>query len=135
MHKACVKAAAPSRHLPLRLVFLAGLLVMMTATAALAHHGWRWTTGEMIELTGTIEAVRLGNPHGEVEVSTGEETWLVEVGQPWRNERAGLTDDMFAVGNEMTFVGEPAADMEERRLKAVRVIFEGRNFDLYPGRL
>ncbi len=31
-------------------------------SAGLAHHGWSWTTGENMELTGIIKEVRLGNP-------------------------------------------------------------------------
>ena len=38
---------------------------------ALAHHGWAWTTGENMELTGVIKEVRLGNPHGILEVEVG----------------------------------------------------------------
>ena len=102
--------------------------------AARAHHGWRWTTGELIELTGVIREARLGNPHGVLSVQAGDETWTVEVGQPWRNERAGLTDAMLAPGTEAVFLGEPAADVSERRLKAVRVTIAGKAHDLYPDR-
>ena len=38
---------------------------------ALAHHGWAWTTGENMELTGVIKEVGLGNPHGILEVEVG----------------------------------------------------------------
>ena len=41
---------------------------MFSSGAALGHHGWSWTTGENIELTGVIKKVRLGNPHGILEV-------------------------------------------------------------------
>jgi hypothetical protein len=108
--------------------------VVALPLAAAAHHGWRWTTGDNIELTGLIESVRLGNPHGRVTVDVDGETWTVEVGQPWRNERAGLTDDDFAVGREIRVEGEPSADVSERRLKAERLWFDGRLHELYPGR-
>jgi hypothetical protein len=36
-------------------------------------------------------------------VSANNEKWTVEVGQPWRNERAGLKDAMLAKGVEATF--------------------------------
>lgn len=32
----------------------------------LTHHGWSWTTGENVRLTGAIAEVRLGNPHSEL---------------------------------------------------------------------
>jgi hypothetical protein len=111
---------------------LAALLVLPLAAAA--HHGWRWTTGENIELTGVIASARLGNPHGRVTVDVEGETWTVEVGQPWRNERAGLSDADFAAGREIRVEGEPAEDPERRVLKAERLWFDGRLHELYPER-
>ena len=55
------------RHLHIATLAL-GLAV--PAGAALAHHGWAWTTGGNVELTGVIEQVRLGNPHGLLEVTS-----------------------------------------------------------------
>lgn len=109
-------------------------LAVVIALPALAHHGWRWTTGDNIELTGVIVEVRLGNPHGRVTVRAGDETWLVEVGQPWRNETAGLKDGDLAPGVEATFIGEPAADVSDKRLKAERLLIDGQLYDLYPDR-
>lgn len=100
---------------------------------ALAHHGWAWTTGGNIELTGTIREVRLGNPHGTLQVEVNGETWTVEVGQPWRNSRAGLKEGDLAPGVEATFIGEPAAG-NEKRLKVERMSIGGQNYILYPGR-
>jgi hypothetical protein len=111
---------------------LAALLVL--PVAAEAHHGWRWTTGDNIELTGLISSARLGNPHGQVTVDVEGEAWTVEVGQPWRNERAGLTDADFAVGREIRVEGEPAEDAARRVLKAERLWFDGRLHELYPER-
>ncbi|SDX60614.1 DUF6152 family protein [Thiocapsa roseopersicina] len=111
---------------------LAAVLVM--PVAALAHHGWRWTAGENISLTGLITAVRLGNPHGLVAVDVEGEPWTVEVGQPWRNERAGLTDADFAIGREIRVEGEPDAAASRRVIKAERLWFDGQRHELYPER-
>jgi hypothetical protein len=104
------------------------------ASYALAHHGWRWTEDGNFELTGVIKAAQLGNPHGVLTVDVEGEDWTVEVGQPWRNERAGLTDEMLAVGRELTVSGARSADPAERRVKAERVIIDGRLHNLYPDR-
>lgn len=118
-----------------RLVRLTAIgLALMTALPALAHHGWRWTTGDNIELTGVIVEVQLGNPHGRVTVRAGDETWLVEVGQLWRNQSAGLEDGDLAPGVEAVFIGEPAADVSDKRLKAERLMIDGPLYDLYPDR-
>jgi hypothetical protein len=108
---------------------LAGL-----AGAALGHHGWRWTADGAFELTGVVVSARLGNPHGLLDVDADGEVWTVEVGQPWRNARAGLEDAMMAEGVELTAVGHRAADAAELRMKAERVVIDGRVFDLYPDR-
>lgn len=112
---------------------VAALFALHTA-AALAHHGWAWTTGGNIELTGVITAVRLGNPHGILEVDVEGERWIVEVGQPWRNARAGLQDGDLAEGVEIRAVGEPAANVSNRRLKVERLYLGNREFVLYPDR-
>lgn len=104
------------------------------AVPALAHHGWRWTSGKNIELTGVIREARLGNPHGVLTVDAEGESWQVEVGQPWRNARAGLKDGDLAPGVEATFIGEPSAKLEDRLMKAERIVISGRTYDLYPGR-
>ena len=110
------------------------LALLLPAGAARAHHGWAWTTGENIELIGVIQEVRLGNPHGILEVGVEGETWTVEVGQPWRNERAGLKDGDLAPGVEIRAIGEPAAESDARRLKAERLFLGTREFILYPER-
>lgn len=101
---------------------------------ARAHHGWAWTTGENLELVGVVREVRLGYPHGIVTLDVGGTLWTVEVGQPWRNRRAGLEDDMLRPGLVLTVIGEPSANPEEKRLKAERLVVDGRVFDLYPER-
>lgn len=120
-----------TRFLPAALVVVA---LAVPTGAALAHHGWAWTTGGNLELTGVIAEARLGNPHGLLEVDVEGERWIVEVGQPWRNERAGLTDGDLAPGVEIRAVGEPVADAADKRLKAERLFIVGQEYQLYPER-
>lgn len=99
-----------------------------------AHHGWGWATEEEFEISGSIVEVRLGNPHGEVTIDAKGEQWVVEVGQPWRNQGAGLLDDMFSVGRTITVHGHRSAREGERLVKAERVIIDGESYNLYPDR-
>ena len=118
------------------------LMMVMTAAAGmlgfagsvLAHHGWSWTTGDNIELVGIIQEVSLGMPHGTVSVDAEGDVWTVEVGQPWRNERAGLVDGDLAEGVEIRVIGEPSANIDDRLMKAERFYLGEREFDLYPDR-
>lgn len=113
------------------------LLVAAAAIFALpasAHHGWDWAEAGNSELSGTVVAARLGNPHGLLTVDAGGEKWAVEVGQPWRNERAGLKDAMLATGTRLTVSGHRHADPKKKVFKAERVIIDGKRYDLYPER-
>ena len=120
----------------MRLLLIAVLALGLTAPMAgvLAHHGWSWTTGGNIDLTGIIKVVPLGNPHGILKIDVEDEEWTAEVGQPWRNKRAGLEDGDLAVGVEVRVIGEPADDMSEKRIKVERLFLRKREYILYPGR-
>ena len=98
-----------------------------------AHHGWGWATSEEFEITGQIVETRLGNPHGEVDLLVDDVLWIVEVGQPWRNSRVGLTDKLQK-GVTLTVHGHRSADAEQRLVKAERVVIDGRDYNLYPDR-
>ena len=114
------------------------LLALLTAVSLTqpvwAHHGWGWATEEEFQLSGEITAVRLGNPHGEVTVDVKGERWIVEVGQPWRNEKAGLTQKLLSKGQVITAHGHRSAKKGQRLMKAERVIINGRSYNLYPDR-
>ncbi|MGQ0567897.1 MAG: DUF6152 family protein [Gemmobacter sp.] len=110
------------------------LALVVLAGPALAHHGWRWTEDGEFELTGVITAARLGNPHGVLTVDAEGEVWTVEVGQPWRNEAAGLTDAMLVPGVEIVARGQRSADPQQRLMKAERIAIGGTVHDLYPDR-
>jgi hypothetical protein len=115
------------------LAILAGLGVLLPRPAS-AHHGWGWATDEEFELTGKITKVKLGNPHGEMHLDANGEAWLVEIGQPWRNEQAGLTEDLLAIGTEVTAHGHRSIDPDEKLMKAERLIIAGKDYNLYPDR-
>lgn len=113
------------------MALVAGLFL---GQAGMAHHGWGWASDQEVELTGRITHVRLGNPHGEVTVDAAGEQWVVEVGQPWRNQRAGLADDLLAVGRVITAHGHRSSKPGERLMKAERVVIDGKSYNLYPDR-
>ena len=110
------------------------ITVPWLASAVRAHHGWSWTDTGEFQLTGLIREIRLGNPHGVLMVQAEEEMWTAEIGQPYRNARAGLTEEMLQPGVEVTLIGHRSADASELRMKAERVIIAGVLYDLYPNR-
>ena len=116
------------------LTFIIFVGLAVSAGRAVAHHGWSWTTGGNIDLIGIIKTVRLGNPHGVLQVDAEGDVWTVEVGQPWRNDRAGLKDGDLAVGKEVRIIGQPSVDPSRRLMKAEKVYLGKREYNLYPGR-
>jgi hypothetical protein len=122
-----------------RRIVLYGMAVsIVSADVAQAHHGWAWAEEDTFELTGVIKSAKLGNPHGILKVAAKkegkDEEWTVEVGQPWRNERAGLKDSMLVKGVELTIQGNRAKDRKLKVMKAARVIIQGKTYNLYPER-
>ena len=113
---------------------VAGALLLGLAPAAplLAHHGW--ATNEEFQLGGTIKQVRHGNPHGTMVMSTRLGDWTVEIGQPWRNEQAGLTRELLQPGTQLMVHGHRSARKGERLMKAERIVISGKSYNLYPDR-
>ena len=110
------------------------VLGLVPAAPLAAHHGWAWATGEEFELTGTVKQVRHGNPHGTMRLSTPSGEWTVEIGQPWRNEQAGLTPQLLRPGTRLLVHGHRSARKGERLMKAERIVIAGRSYNLYPDR-
>jgi len=121
------------RHV-MKPLIAAVIVLACGAGAAFAHHGWSWTTGGNIELIGIIKSAKLGNPHGVLKIDAEGEIWTAEVGQPWRNERAGLKPGDMVPGVEIKIVGEPSADIKNKRVKAERIYIGKREYILYPNR-
>jgi hypothetical protein len=113
---------------------LTGIGLAAQAGLALAHHGWSWTSGGNIDLTGVVRTVQLGNPHGVLTVDVEGQIWTLEVGQPWRNRRAGLKDGDLAPGVEIRAIGEPADDRTQKLIKAEKLYIGKREYVLYPDR-
>jgi Family of unknown function (DUF6152) len=107
---------------------------VLASSRSWAHHGWGWATDEEFELTGQIQSVRLGNPHGEMILKVDDAIWEVEIGQPWRNSRAGLTVDLLSAGTEVTVHGHRSSNPHVLLMKAERLIIAGKDYNLYPDR-
>lgn len=119
--------------LPHRLA-AAAILAMVPLAPASGHHGWGWASNEEFRLAGVARQVRNGNPHGTMVLGTREGNWTVEIGQPWRMERAGLTDAVLKAGTSLVVHGHRSARAGERLMKAERIVIGGKSYNLYPDR-
>ncbi len=123
-----------SRRTAIKATFLALIVTLGLSVPASAHHGWRWAEDGNFIISGTITDAKLGNPHGLLTINVNGESWTIEVGQPWRNERAGLTDSMMAPGTDIEVSGHRSREATDRRVKAERIKIKGKTYDLYPNR-
>ena len=124
---------AISRRILMSGGLIAGL-ALLAAGPTLAHHGWSWTADGMFELEGIIKEIYIGNPHATLDVDVEGEIWRVELAPPSATMRAGFTEDVAKVGDEVTALGNRSRDETEKRMKAVRVIVNGKTYDVYPSR-
>lgn len=110
------------------------VLTALAAPPLAAHHGWAWATNEEFQLSGTVKSVRNGNPHGEMVLATPAGDWTVEIGQPWRNEQAGLSPETIKAGTKLTLHGHRSARAGQRLMKAERIVIGTKSYNLYPDR-
>jgi hypothetical protein len=118
-----------------RTFIAAGSIFLMSASAALAHHGWAWTEDEPFELTGTIEEIYIGNPHVTLKVRADDGVWDVDLAPLARSVRAGFDENAAKVGDTVTCIGFRSRDHAEKHMKAARVIVGEATYDVYPDRV
>jgi len=123
-----------ARHMIERIA-AAGLLATVLVATAWAHHGWSWTVEEQSELTGTIQEIFLGNPHAVLQVEAEDGLWAVELAPPSATRASGFDENAAKVGDAVTAVGNRSSDPAEKRMKAVRLIVNGKTYDVYPDRI
>lgn len=107
----------------------------LASGAALAHHGWNWAEAGQTEIAGAIQDIYIGPPHPRLRVQTSDGVWTVELGNPSQTERAGFRPGVTKEGAKVQVLGQRSLDASEKRIKAIRVTIDGRNFDFYPERL
>ena len=118
-----------------RTLVLSAMLALAPVSAALAHHGWTWTADGFFELTGIVKAVYVGNPHATIDLDVEGVVWRVELAPPGPTQAAGFTETTAKPGDEITAIGNRSLDANETRMKAVRVVVDGTNYDVYPARV
>jgi len=111
------------------------LATMAPALPALAHHGWTWAVDEVSELTGTVKAVYVGNPHATLDLDVDGVVWHVELAPPGPTMATGFTEQTVKPGDQVTAIGNRSKDPNETRMKAVRISAGGKNYDIYPARV
>ncbi len=121
----------------LLMTLFAGLVVVALALAAPvnAHHGWGEYQDEQFEITGTlVTPVSLAGPHATAQIRVDDEVWDIVFAPSPRTARAGLTEDAVPVGDTVTASGHRHLDPETLEIKAERLTWKDRVFNVYPDR-
>jgi hypothetical protein len=94
----------------MRILVVAGLLVLAVLSAN-AHHATATNfTQEIISVEGVIEQIRYQNPHSSILIKNtsdeGDETyWLVETGAKTTLARKGVNLDRLVIGEKILATG------------------------------
>jgi Family of unknown function (DUF6152) len=113
-----------------------GLLAFLAAASASGHHGWAGQETAEFELSGTVEtALSLAGPHATMQIrDAAGQVWDITLAPPARTSRAGLAEDVIPVGAEVTVSGHRNSDHGRFEIKTERVAYDGKVYDVYPGR-
>ena len=115
-----------------------GVALLMLAVSAVpvsAHHGWGGNVDETSDLTGVVvQSVSLAGPHATMKVRVGDQVWDMTLAPPPATERAGLKEGMIPVGATVTVHGNRNRDPKKFEMKCTRVTWNGKTYDVYPGR-
>jgi hypothetical protein len=120
-----------------RWVTIPSAVVLAVALAApvSAHHGWSEYGDEQFDLTGTLETgVSLAGPHATAQIKADDEVWDIVFAPSPRTASAGLTEDVIPVGDTVTASGHRHLDESTLEIKAERLMWKGKTFDVYPER-
>ncbi|MGD8323051.1 MAG: DUF6152 family protein [Gammaproteobacteria bacterium] len=114
-----------------------GIAGFITVPATQAHHGWSGQGNEQFQLSGTLHTqVSFAGPHATMQVEDDMgRVWDITLAPPSRTSRAGLNEDTIPLGAAVTVSGHRNSSSDRREIKTERVIYNGRNYDVYPRRL
>jgi len=105
---------------------------MLAPTLGFAHHSRAEFSNQVEEITGELISARWTNPHPELTLLvTGadglQETLVVQVYGAANNLRqAGVTDELFDIGDEVTIAGQRSSRREGLILGTHMLLVDGR---------
>jgi len=111
------------------------ILFTLSASFALAHHGWSWYGNDPFQLTAEVVDKHFGNPHDQLTLKSEDgQEWNVLLSPPSRSRRAGLTEDKINVGDTVTVFGHRRSKGNNFEMKTERLQIRGQLYNLYPDR-
>jgi hypothetical protein len=105
-------------------------VILAFALPAIAHHGWgSYDAENPMTIEGTIEALALENPHGEMTVQLVGAPWLITLAPLSRMNARGATADIVQAGKTVTAYGYPKRDGTPE-IRAEWIEIDGNRYEL-----
>jgi hypothetical protein len=118
---------------PLSLVVAA--LIVASGLAVSAHHGWAGYQTTEFALEGVVvRDVTSDGAHSSMQIRAGTQVWDLTLAPPAATARAGLKSGIIPVGATVAINGHRHIDPKRFEVKTERVTWNGRTFNVYPGR-
>lgn len=108
---------------------LAALSIGLTPAMATAHHSTAFYSDEVIELEGELVSIKWRNPHvvwqmQVVNDAGEEELWSMEGASTYPLKRAGVTRDLFVIGDRIKVAGQKSK-REQNVMLATNMLLPG----------
>lgn len=104
--------------------------VLVTATAALAHHGWSsYDAQRVMKPTTQVIESSWGSPHGSLVIAIEDRNWDVVLAPVSRMQARGLAREDIAVGQTVTVEGYPRRD-GTLEMRVERITAGGKTVEL-----
>jgi len=105
-------------------------IVLVAATAALAHHGWSsYDASKVMKPTVEVLESSWGSPHGALVIELEGQRWDVVLAPVSRMQARGLAREDIAVGQVVTLEGYPRRD-GTREMRIERITAGGKTVEL-----
>ena len=110
-----------------RLILVAIAATILVPAAASAHHGWSGQESDKVTtLEGAIKSVSYRDPHGEIELVSGGQTWDVTLAPIFRMQARGVTEAMLKPGTKVWISGRRNVDPKRLEMKAENIRIDGK---------
>lgn len=91
--------------------FVAAATIIAIPAAAVAHHGWSsYDESKPITVTGPLQSVVWGNPHGTAKMNYQQKAWDVVMAPTGRMIARGLDANSINKGQRVTLTGYARRD-------------------------
>ena len=111
-------------------------IALLTARPASAHHGWDGYFEAEFEISGTVTMpISLAGPHAQLSIKAADgHVWTLVLAPPPLMAAAGLKDGMIPVGSRVVAHGHRHKDGDRYEVKTERLVWNGKTYNVYPGR-